>query len=266
MENLLSSLMNSQTSNKSTKNPSPAAVKNLLSKQMTTTDSINNLISTASQLVLCGPGSDCEKQQVSDELNRRLQEAEVNEKVAPLRLANAKRHFYTYTKGQHYYDDVFEKELQEKSRLITGQIADKFNEEIQNANTMNMFFNTAQLNSENTIELYEAYLKKNAEMAEIIKSSRGDVLTNDRKTYYETEASEKLKMWYTLTLTIYWILLVAFIVSIFVSPSPLSQTKRIVIAVLLILYPFIIHKIVTYLYNFFSTTIKNTETNIYMDL
>jgi hypothetical protein len=267
MENLLSSLMNSQTTNKSTTtNPSPAAVNNLLSKQMTTTDSINNLINTASQLVLCGPGSECEKQQVSVELNRRLQEAEVNEKVAPLRLANAKRHFYTYTKGQHYYDDVLEKELQEKSSLITGQIADKFNEEIQNANTMNMFFNTSQLNSENTIELYEEYLKKNAEMAEIIKSSRGDVLTNDRKTYYETEAIGKLKMWYTLTMTIYWILLVAFIVSIFVSPSPLSQTKRIVIAILLILYPFTIHKIVVYLYNFFSTTIKNTETNIYMDL
>ena len=265
MEKLLSGIMNSQTTNTTT-SPSPAAVNNLLSKQMTTTDSINNLINTASQLVMCGPGSACEKQQVTDELSRRLQDAEVNEKVAPLRLANAKRHYYTYTKGEHYYGDMLEKELQEKSNLITGQIANKFNEEIQNANTMNMFFNTAQLNSENTVELYEQYLKNNAEMAQIIKGSRGDVLTNDRKTYYETEASEKLKMWYTLTMTIYWILVVAYIVSIFVSPSSLSLTKRIIIAVLLILYPFIIHKIVVYLYNFFSTTIKNTETNIYMDL
>ena len=263
MDQLLSSVMNSQTT---TSNPSTSNVNNLLSKQMETNSSINSLIDNATKLIMCPPGSACEKENVSAELNRELQDAIINEQVAPLRLANAKRYYYTYTQGKSIYNGMLEKELQEKSRLITNQIGDKFIEEVKNAVTMNMFFNTAQLNSENTVELYNEYVKKNAEMAKIIDSSRGDVLTNDRKTYYETEAMENLKMWYMLIISIYWILVVTFILSIFFSTSTMSRTKQIILVVLLILYPFIIHKVVVYFYNLFSTTIQNTETNIYMDL
>jgi len=267
MDQLLSSIMNSQpTTNTTNTNPSTTDVNNLLSKQMNTNSSINSLIDNATKLVMCPPGSACEKENVSAELNRQLQDAITNEQVAPLRLANAKRYYYTYTQGQSSYNGMLEKELQEKSRLITKQIGDKFLEEVKNAVTMNMFFNTSQINSENTVELYNEYLKKNAEMAEIIKGSRGAVLTNDRKTYYEMEAMEKLKMWYTLIISIYWILVITFILSIFFSTSTMSRTKQIILVVLLILYPFIIHKVVVYFYNLFSTTIKNTETNIYMDL
>jgi hypothetical protein len=267
MDQLLSSIMNTQqTKTTTTSNPSKANINNLLSKQMNTNSSINSLIDNATKLIMCPPGSACEKENVSAELNRELQDAIINEQVAPLRLANAKRYYYTYTKGQSGYNGMLEKELQEKSRLITKQIADKFIEEVENAVTMNMFFNTSQVNSENTVELYNEYVKKNAEVAELIKNSRGDVLTNDRKTYYETEAMEKLKMWYTVIISIYWILVVTFILSLFLSTSTMSRTKQIVLVVLLILYPFIIHKVVVYLYNLFSTTIKNTETNIYMDL
>jgi hypothetical protein len=264
MDQLLSSIMNSQPT--ITSNPSTTDVNNLLSKQMDTTSSINNLIDNATKLVMCPPGSACEKENVSAELNRQLQDAITNEQVAPLRLANAKRYYYTYTQGQSSYNGMLEKELQEKSRLITKQIGDKFIEEVKNAVTMNMFFNTSQINSENTVELYNEYVKNNLEMAEIIKGSRGAVLTNDRKTYYEVEAMEKLKMWYTLIISIYWILVVTFILSIFFSTSTMSRTKQIMLVVLLILYPFIIHKVVVYWYNLFTTTIKNTETNIYMDL
>jgi hypothetical protein len=222
MDQLLSNIMNSQPTN-NTSNPSSTDVNNLLSKQMNTTSSINSLIDTATKLVMCPPGSACEKENVSAELNRQLQDAIINEQVAPLRLANAKRYYYTYTPGQSSYNAMLEKELQEKARLITKQIGDKFLEEVKNAVTMNMFFNTAQLNSENTVELYNEYVKKNAEMAEIIRNSRGDVLTNDRKTYYETEAMEKLKMWYTLIISIYWILVVTFILSLFFSTSSMSR-------------------------------------------
>ena len=267
MDQLLSSIMNTQqTKTTTTSNPSKANINNLLSKQMNTNSSINSLIDNATKLIMCPPGSACEKENVSAELNRELQDAIINEQVAPLRLANAKRYYYTYTQGKSGYNGMLEKELQEKSRLITKQIADKFIEEVENAVTMNMFFNTSQVNSENTVELYNEYVKKNAEVAELIKNSRGDVLTNDRKTYYETEAMEKLKMWYTVIISIYWILVVTFILSLFLSTSTMSRTKQIVLVVLLILYPFIIHKVVVYLYNLFSTTIKNTETNIYMDL
>ena len=266
MDQLLSNIMNSQPTN-NTSNPSSTDVNNLLSKQMNTTSSINSLIDTATKLVMCPPGSACEKENVSAELNRQLQDAIINEQVAPLRLANAKRYYYTYTQGQSSYNAMLEKELQEKARLITKQIGDKFLEEVKNAVTMNMFFNTAQLNSENTVELYSEYVKKTAEMAEIIKGSRGDVLTNDRKTYYETEAIDNVKLWNTFLVTIYWILFATLILSMVFSPSTMSIKQKILLGLALILYPFIINKIVMFFYNYYTNTfVKNIDTNVYLNL
>lgn len=237
----------------------------LLSKQLMANGDITKLLNTALEVAVCGP--ECQKQQISDQLKQKLQDAEYNEQTAPLRLEKAKKYYYVYTKGRPYYDRMIEKELEEKGESMAQKIAKMFNEEVQNARAMNAFFNTSQLNSENTIELYNEYVKKNAEMREIIKGSRGDVLTNDRKTYYETEALERLKLWQKFMMYIYWILVVTYCVTIFISPSNLSKKQQIGLVVFFVLYPFFIHTVVMFFYDYFTTMfIKNTDTNVYLDL
>ena len=190
-----------------------------------------------------------------------------NEQTAPLQLQNAKKYYYVYTKGRQYYNGMMEKELEGAASKLTQELTTKFNEEVQIAKTMNSYFNISEINSENTIELYEDYVKKNAEMREIIKASRGDVLTNDRKTYYETEALNQLKTVQTVMQYIYWFLLITFIVSIFISSSNLTRKQQIGLVIFFILYPFVINKIVMAIYNYYNDTfIKNTDTNVYLDL
>jgi hypothetical protein len=269
MDNLISSVMNSQNANSNTTmtNVNSKDVNKLLSKQMLTNNNFNDLIDNATKMMFCGPGSECEKQQITDSLERKYLDAQTNEQVAPLRLQNAKKYYYIYKEGRPYYNDMIEKEYKQKVDAIANQITEKFNEEIENANTMNGFYNNIQMNSENTIELYEDYLKKNAEMQQIIKTSHGDVLTNDRKTYYETEALDRLKTWYTILSSLYWVLFIAFVISLFLSPSNLSRTKQILLVIFFVIYPFIVHKVVLYFYKYFNTLlIKNTEMNVYMNL
>lgn len=275
MDKLLASVMSSMGTNinsvgasATTTTPSNISQEQataLLSKQLMANGDINNLLNTALENAMCGP--ECQKQQISDQLKQKLDDATFNEQTAPLRLEKAKKYYYVYTKGRPYYDTMIEKELEERGESIVKQIAEKFNEEVQNARTMNVFFNTSQLNSENTIELYNEYVKKNAEMREIIKESRGDVLTNDRKTYYETEALERVKLWQKFIMSIYWILVVTYCVTIFISPSNLSKKQQFALVVFFVLYPFVIHKVVMFFYNYFTTVfIKNTDTNVYLDL
>lgn len=276
MNNLLASVMSSMgttttTSPTITTGNSPSSNMNkeqtaaLLSKQLMANGDINKLLSSAMETVMCGP--ECQKQQISDQLKQKLDDAQYNEQTAPLRLEKAKKYYYVYTKGRPYYDRMIEKELDERGESVVQQIAEKFKEEVQNAKAMNSFFNTSQLNSENTIELYNEYVKKNVEMREIIKESRGDVLTNDRKTYYETEALERVKLWQKFIMSIYWILVVTYCVTIFISPSNLSKKQQFALVVFFVLYPFVIHKVVMFLYNYFTTMfIKNTDTNVYLDL
>lgn len=267
MDQLFSSIMNSQNTNTTGSNNDTKNVNNLLSKQMLTNNNFNDLIDNATKMMFCGPGSACEKQQITETLERKYLDAQINEQVAPLKLQNAKKYYYVYKEGRPYYNDMVEKEYKQKVDAIAAQITEKFNEEIENANTMNAFYNNIQTNSENTLELYEDYLEKNAEMQKIIKSSHGDVLTNDRKTYYETEALGRLKTWYTILSSLYWILFVAFVISLFLSPSNLTRTKQILLVIFFLGYPFLIHKLVLYFYNYFNTLlVKHTEINVYMNL
>lgn len=269
MDKLLASVMGSSTknptNNASSTSVSPAQIQALLSKQLTTNGDISTLLNTALETITSNPAY--KRQQITSELQQNLNDAQYNAQTAPLQLQNAKKYYYVYTKGRQYYNGMLEKELEGAASQLTQELTAKFNEEVQIAKTMNSYFNISEINSENTIELYEDYVKKNAEMREIIKASRGDVLTNDRKTYYETEALNQLKTLQTVMQYIYWFLLVIFIVSIFISSSNLSRKQQIGLVIFFILYPFVINKIVMVIYNYYTDTfIKNTDTNVYLDL
>jgi hypothetical protein len=239
---------------------------NLLSKQMAANNNFNDFLNNASQMVNCGPGSECQKKEVTSSLEKKYLDAKLNVDVAPLQLETAKKNYYIYKDGRHSYNGMIEKELTQKAETITNVITEKFNEEIENANIMNSYYNTIQNNSENTIELYNEYLKKNKDLNALIKASHGDVLTNDRKTYYETEAIDRLNMWNTFFLSVYYILVAAFCLAMFFSPNNFSLPKKLVFIFLLIVYPFVIHKIVVPIYKYMNTSIKNTETNVYLNL
>lgn len=268
MDKLLASVMGSSTKKPTTNSSSTVSASQtqaLLSKQLTTNGDISKLLNTALETITSNPAY--QKQQITSELQQNLNNAQYNAQTAPLQLQNAKKYYYVYTKGRQYYNGMLEKELEGAASKITQQLTNKFNEEVQIAKTMNSYFNMNEINSENTVELYEDYVKKNTEMREIIKASRGDVLTNDRKTYYETEALNQLKTVQTVMQYIYWFLLVTFIVSIFISSSNLSRKQQIGLVIFFILYPFVINKIVMSVYNYYTDTfIKNTDTNVYLDL
>lgn len=273
MQQLVSSLMNSQNINAPTTTATTTNtvnnkdVTNLLTKQLATNANLNKLLDNAMSLATCPPGSQCSKDRISEDLKRKYLDAQVNEQVAPLRLEKAKKYYYVFTEGRTYYNDMLETEMTQKSEAIVKQIAEKFNEEIQNANIMNSFYNTIENNSENSIELYDEYLKKNKEMLALIKGTHGDVLTNDRKTYYETEAIDNVKLWNTFLVIIYWILFATLILSMVFSPSTMSIKQKILLCLALILYPFIINKIVMFFYNYYTNTfVKNIDTNVYLNL
>jgi hypothetical protein len=268
----LANILNSQiNANSNTNTKTNTSLTNnssqLLSKQMMANNNFNDFINKATTMITCGPGSECQKQQVTTNLEQKYLNAQVNSDIAPLQLETTKKNYYIYKEGRPYYNKMIEKELTAKAESIAHVISGKFNDEIENANIMNSYYSTIQNNSNNTIELYNEYLKKNKDLNAIIKGSHGDVLTNDRKTYYETEATDRLNMWHTVLLSLYYILVFTICVSLVLSPNNFSLPKKIIIIILVIIYPFVIHRIVVPIYNYFNTTIlKNTETNVYLNL
>ena len=239
-------------------------INNLMAKQTNTNTQINDMLNKSLAAITVSP--EAQRQQTMDNLEQTYLAAQTNLQTAPVQLETTKKNYYVYKVGETNYNNMQEQEVQQQANLITQQIANKFNEETNNAHLMNSYYNTEVINSANTIELYEEYLKKNADLEKSIKELHGDVLTNDRKTYYENDAIDNVKLWHKFFTICYYILVVAYIISIFVSTSEMSHVKQLVIAIGLAVYPFIIDPIVKWLYSIYLSLENNAPSNIYMKL
>ena len=249
------------TTNKSTNCQN---INSLMAQQTNTSTQINDMLNKAITTISVSPES--QRQQKLNKLEQKYLDAQTNLQTAPVQLETSKKNYYVYKVGETNYNNMEEQELQQQADLITQQIANKFNEETNNAYLMNSYYNIEVINSANTIELYEEYLKKNADLEKSIKELHGDVLTNDRKTYYENDAIDNVKLWHKFFKICYYILVTAYVISIFVSTSEMSRVKQIVIALILAVYPFIIDPIVKWLYSMYLSLKNNAPSNVYMKL
>ena len=236
----------------------------ILKKQQETTNQLNALIEQSAQALMCGP--DCQKIQNTQELQQKYLDAQTNMQTAPIHLEEAKKNYYVFAEGQSAYNNLLEKELKTKAKKISQVISEKFLEETQRAKTLNFYYNSDIVNSKNTIELYANYLTKNKDTEVIIRDSKGDMLTNDRKTYYETQEYDSLLQWYKIFIYIYYILVIVCILGLFFSPNRFVIGQKIGLSIVLILYPFIIE----YIVSFFSQIINKIKSylpkNVYNNL
>jgi hypothetical protein len=236
----------------------------LIQRQMDAQNQITSLLEKSAEAISCGP--ECQKQKISDELKQKYLDAETNLKTAPINLETTRKNYYVYTEGQPYYDNMLEAELKQKAEKIAGLITESFNEEVASALTMNQYYNTDIINCRYTEELLANIIKQNKSLSLKLRNSHGDILTNDRKTYYENTASERLQLWYKFLWYIYYILVIVFLIGIFLVPSKVSLIIKIVILVLLIFYPYYVDYIWSWLYNTILNMYTQLPKNVYNNL
>ena len=213
---------------------------------------------------MCGP--DCQKFKSSDELKQKYLDAQTNKLTAPIKLEESRKNYYVFTEGENYYNSMLEEELKKKADQLSINISENFNEEISSAKTMNDLYNTSIINSNYTQELLNQYSEKNAELSLKLRDNKGDILTNDRKTYYESEALDRLKLWYTFWWYIYYIFVIIFLLAIFLTPSKFSIFIRLIVLVLLVFYPYYIDYISTALTKLFKNMYNSLPKSVYNNL
>jgi hypothetical protein len=236
----------------------------LLQRQVSAQSQISSLLEKSAEALACGPI--CQRQKVSAELKQKYLDAQTNLQTAPVNLENNRKNYYVYTEGQPFYDNLLEEELKQKAEHIAGLIAESFNSELDSANTMNEYYKTDIINCRNTEELLDNVIEENTKLQYELRNSHTDILTNDRKTYYENDAYDKLKMWYKVWWYIYYILVVVFLLGIFFSPSQTSIIKKIVLLVLLIFYPYYVNYIATWLYKGITSLYNSMPKSVYNNL
>ena len=238
--------------------------KNKLLKDLQTNQEIiNNLIENVSDMTICD--SSCQQKRGSSELQQKYFDANTNMLIPPINLESADKNYYVFS-NEGTQNNKNDTDLQIKASKIAETIQQKFNEEITNANTMNTLLNTTLITSQYTIKLFEELLEKNRILKEKVKETQGDILTNSRKTYYETEALETLDLWHIFFLIVYFIIVIILCLSFGFAPHNLSLKSCIVISVLIIFYPLYINYIVKWICGLWKSFKKIIPKNVYNDL
>lgn len=237
---------------------------NLLKQQQASNEKLNALLEQSLETISCGP--DCQRKKTTDDLKQKYLNAKTNIQSAPDQLETTRKNYYVYTKGEPYYDNIVEKDLIEKAESIGNLLANNFKEEISNANLMNSYYNTELTNSEYTTELYSVYLEKNQQLQKDIKDNHSDVLTNDRKTYYETEALERLTLWYTFFWYIYYFFVMPLFTITLIKKSSYNFFLKMVIEFIALAYPYYIDFVLRKIYWFFYSIWIRLPKNVYNNL
>jgi hypothetical protein len=225
---------------------------------------LNDLINKSNAALACGPT--CQKIKKSEELKQKYIDAQTNVIAAPDQLKAAQKNYFLFSQGVASYDKVIEKELTEKVNKISTTIQAEFNENIIKAEDLTSNYGTLDEQFENVQDLKNKYIKENAAIILEIKDTISDIVTNDRKTYYQDQNMTREYGWYNLYTIIYVIMMALFLIFIFSVDSNYSFKVKIFVFILFLLYPWISGPIVLRLMAGIQHISDMLPKNIYKDL
>ena len=197
----------------------------------------NTLISQASDAVLCN--SECRQQRTADKLKQNYLNSQTNLASASNQVQVAEKNYVTFTQGPSGYNDLLDKQLQEQAQEVSDKFTEYFNSDSEQIKTQIDTYEGLLLNFKNVAELYLKYKQENVELIKDLKDETNDVLTNERKTYYEDQKIDGLKgYYYYILLGIYIIFLIGFIIFSIMYPSQTNWKIKLASFIGFILLPF----------------------------
>jgi hypothetical protein len=200
-------------------------------------DKFNNLVTQTSDTIMCD--ANCQKTRKASNLEQDYLDAQTNLYTAPSKLETAEKNYYTFKVGSSAYSEIKEFELLATVEKITDDKTTKFDNKAAQIQTQIDSYNGLFLNLKNVYELYDKYKTRNLELLDELKDETNDVLTNERKTYYEDQGIDSLKFYYYyFLLTIYILCVITFVGFSLIYPSHYSIYLRIFVFIFLIFLPF----------------------------
>ena len=220
----------------------------------------NDLISSAKDAIMCN--SECQKQRQEEKLKQIYLNAKTNVASASNQEEVAQKNYILFTKGETAYNDFRDNQLGEKAQMVADTYKKNFDEETNKIKSQIGSYTGLLVNFKNVVELYAQYKKENIELFKELKDETNDILTNERKTYYEDQNIDRLKFFYFyFLLTVYVIFVLCFAAFCLVYPSSTSWKIKLALLLGFILLPFlstwILGKIIYYAYEVYEFIPKN---------
>lgn len=220
----------------------------------------NSFLNNATQVISCN--SECQRNKAANKLKDKYLTAKSNLHLAQPQYELAKQKYYTYVDGQSGYDEMIENELQEKADLVNEKFNENYQLEKEKIQSQLQTYDGLLINFSNIVDLYKKYKEENINLYKQLKDETNDVLTNERKTYYEDQENGYLNLYYYyFLLVIYCLIVICFLVFSIIYPSAINFKIRIFLGLIFIILPFIstwiLGNIIYLLYWLFDLLPKN---------
>ena len=227
-------------------------------------DHFNNLLEQARSAVTCD--SDCQHRKKAQELKDKYLAAKARVSSGPSDADVAEKKYLLFTQGQSGYNEHLDNTLNAKADKISEMFLEKFKDDAKNVSSGMLTYHSLFINYTNVLDLYKKYKEENIILEKNVKNDSSDILTNERKTFYEDQGVDSLNLYYYIMSIVYIITLVGFVIAIFFSPSAFSIMAKVGILVGLIILPFISSRIVSLIVGaankIYNTMPKNAHLNI----
>jgi len=198
----------------------------------------NSFLDSAQKTISCGPK--CQSLKTAEDLKNKYNKSQSNLILAEPQYQVSKRNYYTYVSGENGYTEMIENEMNTKADDMIVKFNEITDDEISKINSQIQTYDGLFVNFRNVLDLYKQYNTENINLHKQLKDDVHNVLTNDRKTYYEDQENENLnKYYYYILLIIYVIVVICFIFFSLFYPSQTSFKTRIILILLFIGLPFI---------------------------
>lgn len=179
----------------------------------------------------------CMKNRKQKSLYNNYLQARTTMLSAPANLKSTVKKYYTYSEGSSEYNKHIETQIKSNSNEIVNAIKQNFNDNLSNAkNALNSYKGTF-VNSQSVIELHDMYYKENDDLNKRFDTVKSDVLTNQRKSYYQDQSTEKNTSYSKILTYIYAFLIIVFVICIFAMKTTISLTTQLFITLIIILFP-----------------------------
>jgi len=220
----------------------------------------NSFINSATQAVTCN--SECQRSRATEQLKNNYLTAKSNLHLAEPQYEIARRNYYTYVDGESGYNEMIEEELNKQADLFVTIFKENYELEKSKINSQLETYNGLLINFKNIVDLYKNYKTENIKLFEELKEGTNDILTNERKTYYEDQNNDYLNIYYYyFFLIVYYIIVICFCVFSLIYPSTTNWKIRVFLGLIFVMLPlistWILGKIIQLIYWLFDLLPKN---------
>ena len=195
---------------------------------------LNEFIQNANTNLECG--TECQTERQTAKLQEEMYKAQQNMQTAPEEYEKATQAYLTFTKGESEYNTYHEEQLQKQAKVQATQLREKLSQKLAKLNQSTELNTSLVMSANNQAELLGNYQDDHVQAQNNVNYSSADIVTNERKSYYEDQIISSQNFYTTMMTYMYMGLLVVYVLAAIFHSNGVSWTTHIMILVFFALY------------------------------